>query len=139
MPATNRKRVIEGEIAAREANPVGRPPIELDTRKIELMASFGCTDGEIASGLGCSVDTLTRNFAEHLEIGRNQGKRSLRGKQFELAMKGNPALLIWLGKNWLGQSDKIDYTHVSDEDLIADAEAAGLIIRNAAAGSSKES
>jgi hypothetical protein len=30
----------------------------------------------------------------------------VRRKQFELAMKGNTGMLVWLGKQWLGQSEK---------------------------------
>ena len=30
----------------------------------------------------------------------------LRKKQFEMAMDGNVQMLIWLGKQYLGQSDK---------------------------------
>ena len=30
---------------------------------------------------------------------------SLRRKQMEVAMAGTPSMLIWLGKQWLGQSE----------------------------------
>ena len=32
---------------------------------------------------------------------------SLRRKQYEVALSGNPSMLIWLGKNVLGQSDQV--------------------------------
>ena len=35
-------------------------------------------------------------------------KIELRQKQWELAMMGNVQMLIWLGKQYLGQSDKVD-------------------------------
>ena len=35
-------------------------------------------------------------------------KIELREKQWELAMMGNVQMLIWLGKQYLGQSDKVD-------------------------------
>jgi len=31
---------------------------------------------------------------------------SLRRRQYTTAMDGNTAMLIWLGKNWLGQTDQ---------------------------------
>ena len=34
------------------------------------------------------------------------GKASLRRRQFEAAMDGNTAMLIFLGKNYLGQTDQ---------------------------------
>jgi hypothetical protein len=37
-----------------------------------------------------------------------KGRVALRSKQFELALAGNPTMLIWLGKQVLGQRDKID-------------------------------
>jgi len=41
---------------------------------------------------------------------QGQGKQSLRRKQFEAAIKGNVTMMIWLGKQNLGQSDKQELT-----------------------------
>lgn len=41
-------------------------------------------------------------------VGKETGKASLRGKQFAVAMTGNPTMLIWLGKNMLGQKDQVE-------------------------------
>jgi hypothetical protein len=35
---------------------------------------------------------------------------SLRRKQYSTAMEGNATMLVWLGKNWLSQTDKMDTT-----------------------------
>lgn len=77
---------------------------------IEKLAVYGCTDEEIASFLETSVDTLTNStnresFAEAKKRGFNKGKASLRRKQFEVAMKGNCSMLIWLGKQYLEQKE----------------------------------
>ena len=40
--------------------------------------------------------------------GFESGKASLRRKQYEVAMGGNCTMLVWLGKQYLGQTDKID-------------------------------
>jgi hypothetical protein len=40
---------------------------------------------------------------------------SLKRKQFQVAMRGNPALLIWLGKQYLGQSDKLEGPGAGDD------------------------
>jgi len=38
-------------------------------------------------------------------MGRAQTKQALRKKQIDLALSGDKTMLIWLGKNILGQSD----------------------------------
>lgn len=92
----------------------GRPPIELDWEDIERMCFIQCTMEEIA--LVCQVDTETLDRACKREFGiafttfskqkRAGGKKSLRRAQFQTAVEGkNPTLLIWLGKQMLGQSD----------------------------------
>lgn len=85
-----------------------RKKLDIDPNQVQLLASAFCTNEEIAAKLGCSPDTLTRRFADPLKRGRDSAKASLRAKQFQLAMKGNVTLLIWLGKQYLGQRDKAD-------------------------------
>jgi hypothetical protein len=43
-----------------------------------------------------------------LTKGRENLKQSLRRWQIQSAQKGNIAMLIWLGKQYLDQSDKIE-------------------------------
>jgi hypothetical protein len=52
------------------------------------------------------VDTLTDRFSDVITKGRENGKTRLRKKQIEVALAGNVSMLIFLGKNMLGQSDK---------------------------------
>ena len=98
----------------KEKNKVGRPKIKIDEKILENLASILCTNEEIASFFNCSSDTLTRNFAESLKKGRDKGKMSLRRMQFEKAQTGNATMLIWLGKQLLGQKDKIE---TSEENI----------------------
>ncbi len=78
-----------------------------------------CTQIEIASKLGISVDTLERacnrerltSFADYFGQKRQIGFTRLRNKQFESALGGNVTMLIWLGKQFLGQSDKVESTN----------------------------
>jgi hypothetical protein len=85
---------------------MARPRKEIDEDKLEQLASLGLSNSEIASVLDCSADTIERNYRETLEWGRNKRNASLRRKQYEIAVAGNPTMLIWLGKQFLGQSDK---------------------------------
>lgn len=50
------------------------------------------------------------NFTEYQAIKRRQGLELLRNKQFELAMVGDRTMLVWLGKQLLGQRDQIEQT-----------------------------
>jgi hypothetical protein len=86
----------------------GRPKKFVDLELVEKLAHIQCTYGEIASTLGVSVDTLQRNkdFAATYKRGAEGGRKSLRRMQFESANKGNVVMQIWLGKNYLGQSDQ---------------------------------
>jgi hypothetical protein len=89
------------------------PYDQLTLTKIYDWASFGCTDEEIAAHM--FVDSVTfHNFCKRypdvrklVNKAREDMKTSLRRKQVTVAMEGNPQMLIHLGKNLLGQSEKI--------------------------------
>ena len=88
---------------------------EEGAKMVEKLSSMMCTDEEIASVLGVSVDTLLnrnnkRTFSESKEMGRNRGKASLRRMQFKAAEAGNSSMLIWLGKQFLDQTEKQETT-----------------------------
>ena len=80
----------------------------IDTKEVEKLASFGCTNTEIASFFGCSSDLIEKSYSEFLTKGRDKGKIRLRQLQMRSAERGNVAMLIWLGKNMLGQSDRVE-------------------------------
>src|ERR1700693_567593 len=86
----------------------GRPKKFVDLGLVEKLAHIQCTYGEIAATLGVSVDTLQRNrdFAAIYKKGAEGGRKSLRRMQFESANKGNIGMQIWLGKQYLSQSDQ---------------------------------
>ena len=90
----------------------GRPKkYKLDIQQVEQLAGFGCTNREISSFFKCSETTLTRNYGVNLEKGRDEGKIRLRQYQWKAAKAGNVAMLIWLGKQILGQADKQEIAH----------------------------
>lgn len=81
--------------------------IELsETERVEKLASYGLTNKEIAEALGYDENTLKRNFEIFLTKGKGNLKKRLKRKQIEVAMKGNVVMLIWLGKQYLGQTEK---------------------------------
>ena len=101
-------------LQANEVNKGGRPRLEIDWEKLDKMCAIHCTKREIADVLGISEDTIDRrcreeydcSFAVYYKKHASQGNMSLRRQQFQTAMKGNPSLLIWLGKQILGQTDQ---------------------------------
>jgi len=99
---------------------IGRPKIELDYELINKLAQIHCTQEEIANFLEVSVKTLQRDeeFCRIYKKGVDEGKMSLRRIQWKLADKGNTAMAIWLGKQYLGQKDKQELSGDSDKPLI---------------------
>lgn len=83
----------------------GRPELLIDAKVVAGMAYVGATTLEIAEFIGCSPDVLERRFADVLRKRRTSMRLRLRRTQFRLAMEGNVTMLIWLGKQYLGQSD----------------------------------
>jgi hypothetical protein len=88
----------EGKLIGRDKKPV---PAE----DVFKLAAIGCKDIEIADWFGVDANTLRYNFSVELLKGRETLKQGLRRKQIEVAMGGNAVMLIFLGKNLLGQSD----------------------------------
>ena len=83
---------------------------DIDTEKVEQLAGFGCTNVEIASFFGCSKSLLTKSYSTNLAKGRDKGKIRLRQLQWRAAERGNTTMLIWLGKQVLGQSEKTEHS-----------------------------
>jgi transcriptional regulator with XRE-family HTH domain len=109
----------------------GRPFKQIDARQVELLAGVFCSNEEIASKLGCSSDTLTRNYADALEKGRTEAKTGLRATQYRLA-KTNVAMAIWLGKQYLAQREPKIEIDVNKLDTDIDRELAKLAARGEA-------
>ena len=90
---------------------------------IEYMATIHCTQKEIAGIMHVDEDTLNRlirvrykmSFSEFYERYSASGNMSLRRAQFKSAEAGNTSMQIWLGKQWLDQSDKLE-TRISNID-----------------------
>jgi hypothetical protein len=82
---------------------MARPRKPIDAKQVLRLAKLGCSQAEIGEVLGCSDDTLRRHFAAALKKGYAELNRSLRKAQIDSAKRGNVTMLIWLGKQRLGQ------------------------------------
>jgi Helix-turn-helix domain of resolvase len=88
----------------------GRPLKVVPEHEIVRLAATGSTAESIAVRLGITRDLLYRRFKHLLDRGRVLRDSDLQRRQYEVAMSGCASLLIWLGKQWLGQTDKIVQT-----------------------------
>jgi hypothetical protein len=98
-----------------EKNVGGRPTKEIDYKKLDAMCAIQCTGEECAAILDVSYEHLNNTikkdgfggFLDYFKKKSAGGKMSLRRKQYDLASSGNATMQIWLGKQWLKQSDTI--------------------------------
>lgn len=92
----------------------GRPRKKIDINQFEKLCGLQCTEEEIAAFFDCSVDTINNfcireykaTFSEVFNKKRKIGKISLRRNQWKLSEK-SPAMAIFLGKQYLGQTDDL--------------------------------
>ena len=91
---------------------------DIPADKVKMLASFGCSYIEIGKYFGCSEGVIRKRFKTEYEQGREEMKLSLRQMQWKNAQQGNTALLIFLGKNFLGQTDKSQVDHTNNLELV---------------------
>ena len=80
---------------------------DISERQVLKLAEIDCSYAEMAAVLDCGVSLLKDRFRLVIEKGLENGKASLKRAQWKKAVtEGNPAMLIFLGKNRLGQTDQ---------------------------------
>ena len=90
--------------------PAGRPvKYKIDPEMLEKLASIHCTNTEIAAIFGCDSSLLGKGkYSDIIKKGKEKGKMTLRRKMFETAMGGNVTMQIWLSKQYLGMTEKVE-------------------------------
>lgn len=111
---------------------MGRPTKEFDIKTFEDLVGLGCTQEEICwffrdeTGRSVNVNTLTSwckrtfgcTFQEYFrENGRMALKIKLRRNQMKLSEK-SAAMAMFLGKNYLGQRDAVEYEDKISQDKL---------------------
>ena len=91
---------------------------DIDKTQVEKLASYGCTVREVANFFGCSEDLIKKSYSQFMTKGKDSGKIRLRKLQWNAAEKGSTPMLIWLGKQVLGQTDKQELTEIKPIDEI---------------------
>lgn len=98
---------------------MGRPRKKIDPEQVKRLAAINCSYAEIAAVLQCDESTLTRRFAQLIKDGRANGRSSLKRAMWKKAIdQEHPTMMIWLSKNMLGYSDKIEYQGDSTFDSV---------------------
>lgn len=100
----------------------GRPRKEINYKTLAGLCKLQCTGDECASVLGIDYDTLCRalkrdghgTFADYLKRFGAHGRMSLRRLQWKAANAGNVGMLVWLGKQYLGQRDTPEAERADD-------------------------
>src|SRR5437667_11650218 len=85
---------------------MARPRKKIDPLQVEQLAMIGCPNAEIAGILGYDEAILCRRFDGAIRKGQLRRNIALRRKMYELAMRGNVTMLVWLGKLCLAQTGK---------------------------------
>ena len=93
---------------------MGRKKAQIDWDLVEKMAKRHCDGVQIAARLGIHPETLYGRVSEKFKVGFSEwmstkkadGKSVLIEEQWKKAEKGDNTMLIFLGKQYLGQSEK---------------------------------
>lgn len=101
---------------------MGRPRKEIDKKIFENLCALQCTEVEILDWFEISEKTLNswckrtygKTFSQVFREKRGTGKISLRRTQWHLAEK-SASMAIWLGKQYLGQSDNPAPNYTEEE------------------------
>ena len=100
--------------------PVKKP--KYDYALVKDLAGVFCTQEEIANILDISVRKAQQDeeFMRNYKNGIENAKSSIRRAQFKAAVEGNTTMLVWLGKQYLGQREpkieiEIPYDEIEEE------------------------
>lgn len=108
---------------------MSRPPIPIDWNAVGEMLEAGCTGTEVAAYMGIHPETLYRRCEAEHEMGFSEFARNKRARgdallklaQFQMAVTDkDKTMAIFLGKNRLGQSDRMALKmnkELSEEEL----------------------
>lgn len=99
--------------------------VYIDKTQFEKLCALQCTEVEICDWFGITDKTLCKwckktykkTFSEIFKQKRNLGKISLRRKQWKLADTSTP-MAIFLGKQYLGQTDKVEQVDIDNDNVL---------------------
>ena len=99
------KNIKYGEKTVR-GRVIGRNKTVIPEEQVAELAKLHCTTNEMADFFDVPRQTFVDNFRDIIQKNKLETKQRLRAAQLKLALNGDRSMLIWLGKNILGQSDQ---------------------------------
>ena len=101
---------------------------KINKAQFENLCGMWCTLIEIAEFFGVSEDTVEswckdtygERFSDIYKKKCSKGNISLRRWQLKSAEKGNVTMQIWLGKQHLGQKEKLEVENENNNGIIKD-------------------
>ena len=110
------KKVVKKKLGGRPS----KLPL-INKEHFEGMCKIQCTKDEMCAIFQVHEETLTKWCHQEYSMGfsdiykklSSTGKMSLRRQQFKSAENGNVTMQIWLGKQWLGQTDKVESSNIN--------------------------
>lgn len=102
-----------------------RPEKQIDWDRVDKLLEAGCHGTEICPYFDLTPERFYErvqekygmSFSVYSQEKRQKGDSKLREKQFDKAIDGDNMMLIWLGKNRLGQKDKQELNEQSDKSI----------------------
>lgn len=97
---------------------MARPEKKIDWELVDNLLRADCDGTQIAEFFTMHPNTLYRrveeqysmSFSDYQQAKKMEGNAMLLDKQFQTAMDGDRTMMIWLGKQRLGQKEKFDHT-----------------------------
>ena len=95
---------------------MARPKKKIDIEQLKKLLALQCTKVECAAFFEVTKPTLEarireagyEGFQAFAEVYRQPGRISLRRHQWKSAEAGHVGMQIWRGKQWLGQTAKVE-------------------------------
>lgn len=92
----------------------GRPPTHIEWGVVDGLLEAGCFGTQIAARIGVPVRVLYDRcvaekkmyFTDYQQMKREKGNTYIYEAQFQMALEKDRGMLIWLGKQRLGQRDE---------------------------------
>ena len=105
----------QGTSASRpKSGNMGSPAFVFDPKQVYIFGMYSATYETMAEYFGVSIDTISRrmsdkesDFCRAYKKGAGMGLMKLREAQMQKALSGDSTMLIWLGKQLLGQKDSV--------------------------------
>ena len=104
----------------------GRPLKKIDWDEVDKMLVAGCTGVQCAAYFDMHPQTLYDRvqiehgvgFTEYAYKNKEKGNALLHATQFKVALEKDKTMLVWLGKQRLGQRDNPSHDEKFDAKLI---------------------